>query len=514
VNERTKVADLDLVPVLLAVAAVELVLNRLAVPVLRPPGVVQTWHRNLDSVGLFVFHLATVLALVVGALETTDLFLRPGRFPAAPRILVAIAATLFFGLAAWGVFLPAPPILSFHLESCFTLLLLLLGMALAMRPGDPLVKLALVILTVPFLLHYYGTFALRMVVGDARGSALPDRMRDLGQWSVAAAGIGVALCLADRPLWRSLVRPGPVAIAGFVGTVLAVVMVRYQDVGLELASKGLGIELGPGPPAPMIAAFVLAAVAMTWAIVSALTAATPARRRLGLGMALVCIGGYAFAWPLTLLTVVAGALAIVGAGTEIGAEAAPAAPPPVIAPAAWQAYVEAVAAELGGTVTHAAGASLVRGQHGVVPYDLRLACSDHPILELTFGAVPGGDPELTLASRPEGLRHGRGAAPPATAAPVVRTGDHAFDLRFRVHAGGGLAARLIDEGLRARATAVLDGWVAIWPGAALRYHVEPGRGAPLDHPLPLSELRTGAPADTARLVSVFELCAELAGRAI
>jgi hypothetical protein len=165
-------------------------------------------------------------------------------------------------------------------------------------------------------------------------------------------------------------------------------------------------------------------------------------------------------------------------------------------------------------VTHAAGASLVRGAHGGLPYDLRLAHADRPIVEITFGAVPAGDPGLTLWSRSEG-RLGRGAAhPPPTMAPVVRTGDHAFDLRFRVHDEGGLCAKLLDEGLRARAAAILDGWVAVWPGAALRYHVEPGRGGPLDHPLPMTDLRAGRPAGTERLVRVFELTAELAGRAI
>jgi hypothetical protein len=512
---RKKLAELDLVPVLLAVAAIELTLNRLAVPVLRPPGgPVPAWHRDLDTVGLFAFHLATVLGLVVGIGKTLDLFARPGRFAPLPRALVVAGATLFYGLAAWGVFLPAPPTLSFHLESCFTLLLLLLGMALAMRPGDALVKLALVILTVPFLLHYYGTFALRMIVGEARGSSLPDRMRDVGQWSVAIAAIGVAICLAERPIWRALLRPGPLAIAGFVGTILTVVMVRHQDVGLELASKGLGIDFGPGAPPAMVATFVLAAVAITWAIASSLTAETPARRQLGMGLALVCVGGYAFAWPLTLLTVVAGALAIVQAGSELGV-----APPParadVIPEASWRAYVEAVGAELGGSVTHAAGASLVRGVRDGVPYDLRLARATSPILEVTFGAVPAGDPGLTLLSRPSGLLSGRSLAhPPPTSAPVVRTGDHAFDLRFRVHDGCGLTTRLFDEGLRARAAAVLDGWIAVWPGAAIRYHVEPGHGGPLDHPLPLSDLRAGRPAATERLVRVFQLCAELAVRAM
>jgi hypothetical protein len=514
---RKKIAELELVPILLGVAALELTLNRLAVPVLRPPGSpVPAWHRDLDVVGLFVFHLATLLALGVGVAKTLELFARRGRFPPASRFLVLIAAALFFGLAVWGVFLPAPPSLSFHLESCFTLLLLLFGMALAMRPGEPWVKLGLVILTIPFLLHYYGTFALRVLIGgDVRGSSLPDRMRDIGQWSVALAAVGVSICFAPRPIWRTILRPGPLAIAGFVATILTVVMVRNQDVGLEMASKGLGIDFGPGAPAPVIAAFVLAAVAITWAIAAALTAETPSRRLLGSGLALVCIGGYAFAWPLTLLTVVAGALAIVQAGSEVGgAEPAPARPP-AVPEAAWRAYVETLAAAVGGAATHAGGASLVRGEHGGLPYDVRIARGDDPVVEITFGVVPAGAPAWTLLARPDRLFAARGLAqPPPTDAPAARTGDHSFDQRFRLHDAGAVTARLLDEGLRARATAVLDGWVAVWPDAALRYHVEPGHGGPVDHPLPLTELRAGRPGGTERLVGVFELLGELARRSV
>ena len=45
---------------------------------------------------------------------------------------------------------------------------------------------------------------------------------------------------------------------------------------------------------------------------------------------------------------------------------------------------------------------------------------------------------------------------------MVRTGDPAFDRRFKLHDRSGVTARLFDEGLRARAAAVLDGWVALW----------------------------------------------------
>ena len=96
-----KAANIDLVLVLLVVAALELTLNRLAVPVLRPPGsAVPPWHRDLDVVGLFVFHLATALAFLVGGWKVVELAARPVRFGLPARVLLICAAALFYGLAA------------------------------------------------------------------------------------------------------------------------------------------------------------------------------------------------------------------------------------------------------------------------------------------------------------------------------------------------------------------------------------------------------------------------------
>jgi hypothetical protein len=72
--------------------------------------------------------------------------------------------------------------------------------------------------------------------------------------------------------------------------------------------------------------------------------------------------------------------------------------------------------------------------------------------------------------------------------------------------------KLLDEGLRARAAATLDGWLAYWESEGLRYRVYPGRGAPLDHPMPLSDLALCRTATADRLVAVIELVIEIAAR--
>ncbi len=519
---RAKLAELDLVAFLLVVAVLELALNRLAVPVLRPPGTQAPpgWHRDLDVAGLYLFYLASVLALVIGVTKAWEL----RRLYVLPvQGLLLAAAILFFGLTAWGIF-SSNEGLAFHLESSFILMLLVTGLAMASRPGDTGVKIGFLLLTVPFAVHYYATFAARALVSDgARASGLADTLRDIGQWAVAAATVLTAACFAPRPLLRSFTRPAPLVLGGFVGIVAAMVFFRHEDVGIEIASKGLGIDIHPGAPAPAVLAFALAAAAVAFALASTLTSPSPARRRVGMGLALVVVGGYAFTWPLAFATVAVGALALAEAAPHVGLEdeepsAAAAAPP--IAEQVWRAYAEAVAVEINATLDiDGAGRTRLAGSLGSVPWALtidRLAGGGVRAVDILFGQPGRGDPAWTLAARPEGLLGGAAhPPPPAIHASVVHTGDAAFDQRFRVRDGGGYTAAWLDDGLRARAAAVLDGWVAAWPGVGLRYRVCPGRGAPLDHPVPQSELafRPGEPGAAAeRLVRVFDLIAELAAK--
>ena len=474
---RAKLAGLDLVALFLVVAVIELALNRLAVPVLRPPGsqTPPSWHRDLDVAGLYVFYLASVLALAVGLAkmwEVRRLYIWP------VQALFLTATLTFFGLTAWGVISSADG-LAFHLESSFVLVLLVAGLAMASRPGDAAVKIGFLLLTVPFAVHYYATFAARALVGDVgRASGLADTLREVGQWAVAAATTLAAACFAPRPLSRAVTRPGPLVLGGFVGVIAALVFFRHEEVGIELASKGLGIDIQPGAPAPAVLAFAVAAAAIAFTLAATLTSPSAARRRVGMGLALVVVGGYAFTWPLAFATVVVGALALAEAAPRVGLEdeeptAATAAPP--IPEPVWRAYAEAVAGHVGGTLdADELGRTRISGTQGSLAFAItieRMAGSGVRGVDILFGR-PAGEPAWTLAARPEGLLGGAAHPPPPTthAAPV-HTGDVPFDQRFRVRDGGGFTGAWLDDGARARATAVLDGWVAAWPGAGLRYRV-------------------------------------------
>src|SRR6185312_7796241 len=92
--------------------------------------------------------------------------------------------------------------------------------------------------------------------------------------------------------------------------------------------------------------------------------------------------------------------------------------------------------------------------------------------------------------------------------------DAGFDDRFRCRGSALAFQKLLTAAQRARATTTLDGWLAYWEREGLRYCVYPGRGAPLDHPLPLSDLALGRPAAADRFVAVIELLVELAQQGV
>jgi hypothetical protein len=396
---------------------------------------------------------------------------------------------------------------------------------MALHPGDGRVKLGYLCITIPFLLHYYGTFALRLQAPDAaHTSSLPDRMRDLGQWAVALSAIACAACFAPRPFWKSSMRPAPMVIAGFVGAIVAVILIRHEDVGREIAMLGLGIEYMPGAPAPMLITFGLGAAAVAFTLTTTLTHPSGARRLLGAGYALVVVGGYAFAWPAQLLSAAVGALAITEASMRLpDEENEPGSTRmPVIPAEVWGGYIRGLAAALGAEARteEQGGAELTRiaGTRGAVPYELVIARTPAGIdlVQVDLGPTPSVEtpPAFTLHARGEGIigRAAHPSPPEIPDAPSARSGDEAFDRRFRLRDAGGFTARLFDEGLRARATAVLDGWIAVWRAGGVRWRVCPGRGAPLDHPVPIPSLAFLGEGDPARMVNVVDLLAELAGR--
>jgi hypothetical protein len=525
---------------LLIIRVTELALYRLAVPALQPPGdaTPPMWHQLLAYLGLFLFYFASVLGAGVILHQLYCLSKKRPAYPVVLRVLLIVVGASFLTFALSSIARVPTERVTFLLEASFTAGIFALVVAQFFGRGDVGARIGLLILAVPLLIHFYGPFTATFISGEeALWSGVPERVQSYGRWAMLFAALVSPYCFAPRPFVRSATRIGPLAVAGFVGLVGSLIVRQSYEVGAELASRGLGIELGPVPPTSLIALYVMALAAITWTLASCLTAASPARRQIGVGIGLVAAGGYAFHWPLQYLVGFAGLFVIGAAAREVVEEEKGGvlaqrtqfgAPP--IASESWQAYIAdvvralrdrggnassvTVRAEGGRTRTH-----VVANLHDV-PVKLTVERADDSVIaiQVLCGEDATGEPDWTLHARPaKKLSIGSHPEPPKSSAAAVKTGDAAYDRRFRVRDRGGIGKQMFDDDLRARATALIDGWAAFWSDRGLRYEVLPGRGAPLDHPIPITELAfrgSVPPIAVDKVVLLIDLLSQVTARGL
>jgi hypothetical protein len=520
-------------PLLLVALAIELLVFRVTVPALAPPveRAPSAWHTALSYLGLFAYYFATALALLLVATRASALARDPTRGRRAARWAVALGAAIVVGLAGLALVRPPDEGLSFALELGFAATALVLLATQVRRGGDLGARLGLALFAAPLIVHAWTAIAVHLLDGDeARWNGVPDRVLAVGLKLLVIAAVASPYCLSPRPFFAAASRLAPLAAGAFVGVIGATLLRHSHDIGLELALRGFGIDLGVGAPPTELALYLLALSAATWTIVACLGAASRARRRIGVGVGLIVLAGYGFAWPLQYLAGLAGLLVIADAARVVrdeervadrGASLRFALPP--IDDEVWQRWVAALAARL---APHGARAVTTRGEGDAIRTHVVASPHGRPLrltierqagvvvgLDVLVGLEPGdAAPAWTLVARTE--RDAAAHAPPPAGGPERATGDAAFDGRFRWCAGAADVAPP-DEALRARAIVELDGWLAAWPGRALRHRLHPGRGAPLGRPIPIDRLAfagAGAAdaASTAAMASLLELLAALA----
>jgi hypothetical protein len=533
----------SLVYLLLLLASAELAVNRLAVPTLQPHGhAPPLWHEVLSYAGLFLLYFASTLAVGVLLAKLWHLVRGPERAVGAraiPAWGVVAVGVAFIALAIVNIAHDPGEKMSFAFDSAFTLLLLMLVVHLALAPGDLWTRLGVVALCVPLVIHYYAPFRLMFIdSAEARWGDLPLTMQDWGKWTTVATANLLPYLFIPKPPYSAILRPAPLAVAAFVTVVGAVILRQHFEVGMELASKGMGIEISAGEPTSHIALYVIALGALAWTVVACVSAPALARRDIGVGLGLVVIGGYGFDWPLQYLCSAAGLFTIGEAARAVRAQElalarAPAARsfrPPPIAADSWQRWITALVDALRELGPGAKPSSVTVGGDGPVQtthvlvnrHDVSVQLRVQRVrdgvecIDVICGRPPpaGTAPAWTLYARPQRFGSPGHDEPPACSGAATRTGDAAFDERFRVRDRGEITARLLDDDLRARATALVDGWIACWPDVALEYRVYPGRGAPLDSPIAITQLafRGDQPAPVERTVRLLELLAEMAAR--
>jgi hypothetical protein len=525
---KRRLAGLTAIHVLLLVALLEVAINRVAVPMLRPAGAPPWWHTCLDYLGLFLFYFAgTLAAFLLAARCWNAMGVRDGGRSTVAYALLAVTTLL----AAAPLVVDAPAALSLTLEVGFGISLIAIVISGFGPRRDLGIQFGLPILAVPLLMHTVAVLGARFVWRDNTFDGPSVLLAQGGVLALSLAALATPYCFAPRPFARAVTRPIPVlcamAIAG-AGAMLA--RSGYPQLA-KAATLAIGVELTRVQADPRLAMYLLAVATLTWTLASCAQAASPARRTVGIGLALIIAGGYSFKWSHHYLLPLLGMALIADAVRAVRADERAALPltseTPPIADAAWSAYIALVCQGLRRTLgnvhsltTRGEGglaSSVIVGDAGGITVRVRIERIENSVLALDV--VLGRDVDemrgatLTVWAIPPRALGVNPAGPPAT--PPFKTGDPQFDERFKTRGSTSAFHKLFDEGLRARAVATIDGWIAYWDGESLRYRVYPGRGAPLDHPMPLSDLALGRASSTAeRFVSVVELLVDLASRGL
>jgi len=524
------------------------------VPLSRPSeGVPPSWHAALNYLGLFFQYFTGTLVVALLISRAVDAIReRRGKRDLIAQLAV-IAATL---LAAIVLFVKPPDTLNVAVDLAFAVAVVALVAAGIGRTRDLGAQLGLATVAIPLLIHTLNFVGTRFLWPETAYDGKIIGIEHAGVMALCIAALVSPYLFAPRPFARSVTRPGPVVFAMAIAAFGAIAARLWYPQLARVAMYAIGVTLDQDQADPRLAIYLLAFATLSWTLASCAVAASPSRRQIGAGIAMIVLGGYAFKWTHHYLLPLAGMALIADATRRVRDEELADLPiridTPAISDATWMSYIAALKAALDKAIGEFPGGELsrkdprigadadartsdsaqfytvtTRGEGGLattmlvgdkdgVPVRIRIERIDGSViaLDVVIGREIDELRGATLclwAIAPRGLGINPSGPP---AAPTFKSGDAGFDDRFRARGSALAFQKLFADPLRARAVATLDGWVAYWEREGLRYRVYPGRGAPLDHPLPLSDLATGRPTTADRFVAVIVLLVEIGAPAV
>lgn len=490
------------------------------------------WFVALDYVALFLLYFVTVagvLTLVVGRLEARSRSVEGGvggiaQLAIGGMCTLVLAASVAGGATnhggpPWLVLGALVGLAGFVAASTWGAALLRRGPSLTLAAGVTLVAVPVIAwATIALLTRRLWTEA-EIFDGEARAS-----FQSLTRLALVVAALLSPYLLAPRPFTRTILRVVPLVVALVVASVGAVMLRLDYLATISAINRALGLDLEPRAASQFIAFYLLAFATLAWTITACLTAATPARRRLGVGLALVVAAGLGFPWPMNFAVAAVGLLAMADAALDAEREERTGWAPttPAIDDEHWHGFVGQLVTTLrdgGGD----ASAVSVRGEHGQIATVVLTERGGVPVrlcinriagsvvsLDLICGRESARPPAWSVvARRPPGHPEAPGAG------PAIAVDDPGFDLDFRCRGDRAALMAALDHPTRAALRDGLEGWLAGWPGESVRHRVYPGHGAAIDHLLPLSTLAARRKAPAAELVPLLDrlgLCVTIVAR--
>jgi hypothetical protein len=495
----------NLTAALVLVAALELVLNRLANRLFLPRSIISGTNASASMVvrlvadsGPFLLHLTGVLALLVLALALTGLLRRHELFPepAPARLAVSVIGATFWVLATISVLVgQVPRGFVLPLETSFGFLSLLTAGALLRGRVPARVKIGVVLFALPAALHVAGAVFSRFGWGRGRGA-----LADLFPWVEATLILGAisapfTLVTRRRDGSGTLGELGraskagkagwiaPLALAAVLTAILSVALKTRYELMQAIALNGPHLEIPP-LSSPMGLAYLLAALGWSYTLVR-LISERGGTRLAAYGLLLLAIGGYPLGSPVELSVSLLGLLALSVGELRAFGSAAPsgaAGAQPALDRTAWRAWIGQLA-----TAAHDGSAPEIGPPEAVVVEEDNLEASRIRAhrrgrgvamrflrrrghiseVELTVGDPGHREPSATIERHRTWLAR---SPEQRLSLPRRKTGDAIFDQKFSVHGEAPLAS----EALRRQIARQDDGMLSLWKGTAARYHANSG----------------------------------------